>query len=65
VAAARKCYRSKTRSVFLRYYDILRAALLWTFSQAIGLEFDRETRAAWDQVLRIISEIMLEGASTP
>ena len=43
------------------YYEVLRSALLWTFAQALGVEFDTETRAAWDQILRIVSSIMLEG----
>jgi len=46
------------------HYEVLRTALLWTFAQALGLEFDPETRAAWDQMLRLISEIMLEGAKS-
>jgi nitric oxide dioxygenase len=44
-------------------YDKLRAALLWAMGQALGLEFDRETRAAWDQLIATISGVMLEAAS--
>ena len=44
-------------------HEILRAALLWAFGQALGLEFDRETRAAWEQLLSTISAVMLEGAA--
>jgi len=44
-------------------YEKLRAALLWAFGQALGLEFDRETRAAWDQLLTLISTVMLDGAA--
>jgi hypothetical protein len=33
----------------LQAHEVLRTALLWTFAQALGLEFDAETRAAWDQ----------------
>jgi hemoglobin-like flavoprotein len=44
-------------------YDKLRSALLWAMGQALGLEFDRETRAAWDQLIATISAVMLEAAS--
>jgi hemoglobin-like flavoprotein len=44
-------------------YEKLRAALLWTLGQALGLEFDSETRAAWDQLLSSISAVMLEAAA--
>jgi len=43
-------------------YEKLRTALMWAFGQALGLEFDRETRAAWEQLLSMISAVMLEGA---
>jgi nitric oxide dioxygenase len=43
-------------------YEQLRSALLWALGQALGLEFDRETRAAWDQLLSMISAVMLDGA---
>jgi hemoglobin-like flavoprotein len=44
-------------------YEKLRSALLWALGQALGLEFDLETRAAWDQLLSIISAVMLDGAA--
>ena len=44
-------------------YEKLRTALLWAFGQALGLEFDRETRAAWEQLLSTISAVMLDGAA--
>lgn len=44
-------------------HEKLRTALLWAFGQALGLEFDRETRAAWDQLLTLISSVMLEAAA--
>jgi hemoglobin-like flavoprotein len=50
-----------TYGVKPEYYDVLRSALLWTFAQALGVEFDAETRAVWDKVLRLVSAIMLEG----
>src|SRR5215831_15189021 len=40
-------------------FDELRPQLL-----ELGRKFDPETRAAWDQMLRLISEIMLEGAKS-
>jgi hemoglobin-like flavoprotein len=44
-------------------YEKLRSALLWAMGQALGLEFDRETRAAWDQLIATISAVMLEAAA--
>ena len=46
-------------------YEKLRSALLWALGQALGLEFDRETRAAWDQLLALISTVMLDAAAQP
>jgi nitric oxide dioxygenase len=45
------------------HYERLRAALLWAFGHALGLEFDRETRTAWEELLSGISAIMLEAAA--
>lgn len=45
------------------HYGMLKSALLWAFGQGLGLEFDRETRAAWDQLLTSISTVMLEAAA--
>jgi len=36
---------------------------LWAFGQALGLEFDHETRAAWDQLLCLITSVMLGSAT--
>jgi len=44
-------------------YERLRSALVWAMGQALGLAFDKETRAAWDQLLSTISAVMLEAAS--
>ncbi len=44
-------------------YEKLRSALLWALGQALGLEFDPETRAAWDQLLSLISAVMLEAVA--
>jgi hemoglobin-like flavoprotein len=46
-----------------RHYEILRSALLWAVGQALGAEFDRETRAAWEAMLIAVSQVMLEGAA--
>jgi nitric oxide dioxygenase len=45
------------------HYDVLRVALLWALAQALEQEFDRDSRAAWDRMLRAISAAMLEGAA--
>jgi hemoglobin-like flavoprotein len=44
-------------------YEQLRSAFLWALSQALGLEFDQETRAAWDQLLSAVSAVMQDGAA--
>ena len=54
-----------TYGVQTQHYEKLRSALLWAMGQALGLEFDRETRAAWDQLLTAISSLMLDGATQP
>ncbi|SPE41319.1 hypothetical protein SBA3_4220008 [Candidatus Sulfopaludibacter sp. SbA3] len=46
------------------YYQVLVTALMWAFGQALGLEFTRETRTAWEALLGAISSVMLEGAAT-
>jgi len=45
------------------HYEVLVQALTWAFAQALGLEFDRETRAAWEQLLRAVSAVMIGGAA--
>ena len=52
-----------THGVQAYQYEKLRSALLWAMGQALGLEFDRETRAAWDQLIATISSVMLEAAA--
>jgi len=44
-------------------YEKLRSALLWAMGQALGLEFDGETRAAWDRLIVIVSAVMLEASA--
>ena len=46
-----------------QHYEILRSALLWAMGQALGVEFDRDTRAAWENLLTTISAVMLEAAA--
>jgi len=44
-------------------YERLCSALVWALGQALGLGFDQETRAAWNQLLSAIAAVMLEAAS--
>jgi len=55
--------RHVTYGVQPRYYETLRTALLWAMGQALDVDFDRETRAAWEALLIAISAVMLEGAA--
>jgi hemoglobin-like flavoprotein len=43
-------------------YEKLRAALAWAMGQALGAEFDPETRTAWETILTEVSAAMLKGA---
>ncbi|HUE04514.1 MAG TPA: globin domain-containing protein [Bryobacteraceae bacterium] len=45
------------------HYQVLVTALMWAFGQALDIEFDRETRAAWEQLLGAVSAVMIEGAA--
>lgn len=45
------------------HYELLRSALLWAFGNALGVRFDRETRAAWDLLIGIVAAEMLAGAT--
>ena len=42
------------------HYDVVRMALLWALAQALEQQFDPETKAAWDHMLRGITAAMLE-----
>jgi len=46
------------------HYEVLVNALMWAFGQALGTEFDQETKAAWQNLLGIISKVMLDGAAS-
>jgi hemoglobin-like flavoprotein len=52
-----------TYGVQAYHYERLRSALLWAMGQALGLEFDLETRSAWEQPISTISAVMLDGAA--
>jgi len=45
-------------------YERLRTALVWALGQALGAEFGRDTRAAWEALLTAVSTVMQEGAKT-
>jgi len=45
------------------HYQVLVIALTWAFGQALDLEFDRETRGAWEQLLGAVSAVMIAGAA--
>jgi hemoglobin-like flavoprotein len=46
------------------HYQLLVTALMWAFGQALDLEFDAETRTAWEHLLGAVSAVMIEGAAT-
>ena len=45
------------------HYNALRIALLWAMATALDLEFDKETKAAWGQLLEMVSSAMIAGAN--
>ena len=45
------------------HYEVVRTALLWALAQALEYGFDRDTKTAWDQMLRAVTAAMLEGAA--
>lgn len=47
------------------HYEKLRTAMLWALGQALGREFDAETRGAWDNLLAAISAPMVAAAASP
>jgi len=52
-------------SVRPEHYELLRTALMWAFGNALGVQFDRETRCAWETLIGIVSAEMLAGAAAP
>ena len=45
------------------HYDAVRVALLWAMGNALDLEFDKETKAAWAELLGMVAGAMIEGAT--
>jgi nitric oxide dioxygenase len=45
------------------HYQVLVTALMWAFGQALGMEFSRETKTAWERLLTAVCAAMLEGAA--
>ncbi len=45
------------------HYQVLVTALMWAFGQAWDIEFDRETRTAWEHLLNEVSAVMIERAT--
>ena len=43
-------------------YDTVGAALLWTFEQGLGPDFDDATREAWAEAYGILASVMIEAA---
>ena len=43
-------------------YDTVGSALLWTFEQGLGPDFDAATRAAWAEAYGILASVMIEAA---
>lgn len=46
------------------HYAIVGDALLWTLEQGLGDAFTDDVRAAWAEVHRLISTVMLEAATS-
>ena len=51
--------RHVTYGVKTEHYDVMRTALLWAFAQALEQEFDKETKTAWDHMLRAVAAAMI------
>jgi nitric oxide dioxygenase len=43
-------------------YDTVGAALLWTFEQGLGPDFDDATRDAWAEAYGILASVMIDAA---
>ena len=44
-------------------YDTVGAALLWTFEQGLGPDFDDATREAWAAAYGLLASVMIDAAS--
>jgi len=51
--------RHVTYGVTPEHYQTLKVALLWALGRALDAEFDRETRAAWSELLDAVAGAML------
>jgi hemoglobin-like flavoprotein len=47
------------------YYETLISAMLWTFAQVLGPDFDARARDAWRAALTAVADVMKEGAAVP
>jgi hemoglobin-like flavoprotein len=45
-------------------YDTVGAALLWTFEQGLGPDFDEPTREAWAMAYGVLASVMIEAAES-
>jgi len=45
------------------HYALMRTALLWSIARALDSEFDAETKMAWNDLLRVVTAVMLEQTS--
>jgi nitric oxide dioxygenase len=45
------------------HYDFVRIALVWALGQALEIDFDPETKTAWNQMLGAVAAAMLEGTA--
>jgi nitric oxide dioxygenase len=49
--------------VLPEHYNALRLALLWALGHELNSEFDSDTKAAWDQLLRSVASTMLQATA--
>jgi hemoglobin-like flavoprotein len=56
-------HKHATYGVRNEQYDVLKAALLWTLSQALGTGFDDRTSEAWAAALTAINEVMMSSST--
>jgi hemoglobin-like flavoprotein len=43
------------------HYEFIKKSLLWALGRALEMEFDAETKAAWNEMLDAVATTMLEG----
>jgi len=43
------------------HYELVKRSLLWALGRALEMEFDAETKAAWNEMLGAVAITMLEG----